>query len=99
TTFNVTLTGTNFIAVATVNAGAGITVSNVTVSNSTTLTATFAIDAAAAPGVRNVTVQTSGGTSGAVTFTVNAAAPTLTNINPPSGVQGATFNVTLTGTN
>src|SRR6202035_4417895 len=53
----------------------------------------------AATGARNVTVTTSGGTSGAQAFTVNLAPPTLTSISPNSGVQGQSVAVTLTGTN
>ncbi len=49
-------------------------------------------------------MTTAGGTSGSVNFTVTTSAPpptapTLASINPNSGTQGATINVTLTGTN
>ena len=96
----VTLTGTNFVAGATIGlSGAGITVSNTTVVSATQITATFAIAANAATGAQNVTVTTSGGTSGAQPFTVNLAPPTLTSISPNNGVQGQGVAVTLTGTN
>ena len=96
----VTLTGTNFVAGATVAvSNPGITVSGVTVVSATQITATFAIAANAATGAANVTVTTSGGTSGAVNFTVNAPAPTLTSVSPSSGAAGASVPVTLTGTN
>ncbi len=96
----VTLTGTNFVAGATIAlSGAGITVSSTTVVSATQITATFTIAANAATGAQNVTVTTSGGTSGAQSFTVNLAPPTLTSINPNSGVQGQSVPVTLTGTN
>ena len=96
----VTLTGTNFVAGATIGvSGAGITVSNTTVASATQITATFAIAANAATGAQNVTVTTSGGTSGAQPFTVNLAPPTLTSISPNSGAQGQSVPVTLTGTN
>ncbi len=73
----VTLTGTNFVAGATIAlSGAGITVSNTTVLSATQITATFAIAANASTGAQNVTVTTSGGTSGAQPFTVNLAPPT-----------------------
>ncbi len=98
----VTLTGTNFIAGATIGvSGAEITVSNTTVLSATQITATFTIAANAATGAQNVTVTTSGGTSGAQPFTVNLAPPTpptLTSISPTSGVQGQSVPVTLTGT-
>src|ERR1700731_1267759 len=96
----VTLTGTNFIAGAAIGvSGAGITVSNTTVVSATQITATLAIAANAATGAQNITVTTSGGTSGAQPFTVNLAPPTLTSINPNNGVQGQGVAVTLTGTN
>ena len=96
----VTLTGTNFVsgAAVTVN-NAGITVGSVAVVSATQITATFTIAANTSPGVANVTVTTSGGTSGAAVFTVNPPAPTLATVSPASGVQGASVPVTLTGTN
>ena len=75
TTFGVTLTGTNFVSGATVAvSGTGVTVSNVNVASSTSLTATFTIGSSAAIGGRNVTVTTSAGTSGAQIFTVTSPA-------------------------
>ena len=66
TTVAVTLTGTNFVVGATtVNVGgAGVTVTNVVVGSSTSLTANFVLDPAAVVGPRTVTVTTAGGTSG-----------------------------------
>lgn len=99
-TVAVTLTGTNFVAGATVGvSGSNVTVSNVTVASGTSLTADFAIASGAALGDRDVTVTTSGGTTAAKTFTVNPPAPTLTAVSPTNGVQGTTVSVTLTGTN
>ena len=75
TTVAVTLTGTNFVVGATTVtvSGAGVTVNNVVVGSSTSLTASFVLDAAAAAGARTVTVTTAGGTSGAQTFTINVS--------------------------
>lgn len=74
-TVSVTLTGTNFVSGATVAvSGSNVTVSNVTVVSATSITADFVIASTAAAGARNVTVTTSGGTSGAQTFTINASA-------------------------
>jgi hypothetical protein len=96
----VTLTGTSFAAGASVStSSSGIVVSNVVVVSATQITATFAIAGSAALGSNTVTVTTNGGTSGTVLFTINAPAPTLSSINPSSGVQGANVAVTLTGTN
>ncbi len=102
----VTLTGTNFMAGATVAvSGGGITVSSVSVVNATTITALFTISGAAAVGDRDVTVTNiapGGGTSGAQTFTVTIAlnpVPVLESVTPNSGNQGAAVNVTLVGSN
>ena len=68
----VTLTGTNFVSGATVAvSGGNVDVINVTVVNSTTITASFGIQPSAAAGTRSVTVTTSEGTSAPQTFTVN----------------------------
>jgi len=68
----VTLTGVNFAAGATVNVtgGTGITVSNVVVASSTTITATFTIAANAAAGTQNVAVTAAGSTSNNIAFGV-----------------------------
>ena len=101
----VTLTGTNFVVGATTVAvsGGGVTVTNVVVGSSTSLTANFVLDPAAATGARSVTVTTAGGTSGAQTFTIDPppppGTPTLTSVSPNQGIRGTTVAVTLTGTN
>jgi hypothetical protein len=73
TTIAVTLKGTNFIPGATSVAVSGtlVTASSVTVTGPGTIVANFTIASGAATGPRNVTVTTSAGTTGAVTFTVN----------------------------
>jgi hypothetical protein len=96
----VTLTGTNFVAGATVATNnAGIAVSAVTVASATQITATFTIASNATIGGANVTVTTSGGTSAPVVFTVNPPPPTLSTIAPATGNLGTAVPVTLTGTN
>src|SRR5271157_5592325 len=100
TSVAVTLTGSNFVAGATVAvSNPGITVGSVTVVSATQITATFTIAANAATGAANITVTTSGGTSGTVVFTVNPPAPVLTSVSPASGVQGTSVPVTLAGSN
>jgi len=77
----VTIDGSGFVSGATVGAGAGITVSNVAFVSSTRLTASFAIDGAAASGAREVSVTNSNGNGGSLpnAFTVSVPAPaTLT---------------------
>ena len=79
-----------------------MTVTNIAVSSETSLTANFVLDAAAAEGLRTVTVTTSIGTSGPRIFTITPpalGAPTLASITPGEGIRGLTITVTLTGTN
>ncbi len=89
----VTLTGTNFVVGATTVtvAGGGVTVTNVVVGSSTSLTASFVLDLAAAAGARTVTVTTAGGTSGAQTFTINLPPPGSATFTFTGGAQ--TFTV------
>jgi hypothetical protein len=74
-----TLTGTNFAAGNTTVsvAGSGVTVSSVSVTSSTTLTASFAVAGGSAFGTQNVTVTTTAGTSNPTLFAV-ATGNTLT---------------------
>jgi hypothetical protein len=59
-TVGVTIVGqnTNFSGVTQVNAGSGITVSNINVANGTTLTAQLAVAPGATLGPRSITVNT-----------------------------------------
>src|SRR5262249_34238022 len=96
----VTLTGTNFVIGATTVAvsGSGVTVGSVTVTDTQHLTTSFTIAANAAPGARNVTVTTAGGTSGAVTFPVTQAATGFT-VSPATGNIAGGIGVVITGSN
>jgi hypothetical protein len=73
--FQVVLTGTNFVTGATVNLSGtttGVTRGAITVSaDGTRITQQWTITTAAAAGARTVTVTTAAGTSGSRTFTVN----------------------------
>lgn len=79
-TVHVTLTGTNFVAGATVTvSGTGITVQNVAVVNGTTITADFVIAPTATAGLRDVTVTTTAGSAKKTqAFNVIAASGPLT---------------------
>jgi len=69
---SVTITGTNFTDATAVSFGAGITVTPFSVVNSTTISATIAINPTAKPGLRTVSVTTPGGTGSLRNgFTVN----------------------------
>ncbi|HMZ22166.1 MAG TPA: hypothetical protein PLD20_29815, partial [Blastocatellia bacterium] len=101
--FTLTVNGSNFINSSTVrwNGNARTT----TFVSATQLTASIPASDIASAGTASVTVfnpTPGGGTSNAVTFTINAAAPapTTTAINPSSGVAGgAAFTLTVSGTN
>lgn len=94
----VTVTGTNFSTDATVTFG-GATATNVSVTNSFTLTV---VTPAHAAGVVDVVVANPGGNSGTGVglFTYDQAlSPTLTNVTPTSGTSIGGTIVTLAGTN
>src|SRR5438105_3984164 len=76
-TVPVTINGSGFASGATVSAGAGITVSNVSIVSATQITATFAIGAASALGPRDITVtnQNGGASTFAGGFTVTSNSP------------------------
>jgi len=110
TSVNVTLTGTGLLGVTSVNApgSPNISVSNVTVVNDTTVTATLTMQPATALGLHNITVTTAGGNSNAVSFRVTGATlafsapvPVLTttpaNTSTKNGV--VTVSNTATGAN
>ena len=82
-TINVTLTGTRFISPMTIDAGSGITVSNVNVTSPTTATATFTIAANAVPGPRDLTVTTADGISNPMMY------PIPTRIDPGQKISGS----------
>ena len=92
----VTITGTNFIAGATVTFG-GTAATNVTVVSGTSITATTPAHAA---GAVNVVVTDSSGSATLTNgFTYVASAPTISKISPNSGSTSGGTAVTITGTN
>lgn len=66
----VTLSGKGFAEGVSISAGSGVTVSEITVSSSTSMSATFSVDANATVGNRDVTVTVNGQTSNSKTFAV-----------------------------
>ena len=95
----VTVTGTGFLAGATVTLG-GTAATGVTPVNSTTITATTPAHAA---GAINVVVTNSDTQSGTLTqgftyTTVSNPAPTLTGVSPASGTAAGGTAVTISGT-
>ena len=99
-TVPVMIDGNGFASGAIVSAGAGITVSNVAFVSSTRLSASFAIDGAAAAGGRDVVVTNPNGGGGSLAnaFTVNVAAPVVvSSMSPSQGTAGSTVAVTIDG--
>jgi hypothetical protein len=98
-TIDLTITGTYFTGATSVSFGAGITVNSFSVGSATQISANITIGPAAAPGFRDVSVTTPGGTDSLASgFMVTCASPTVTSLNPNQGGQGQTLSVTITGT-
>ena len=94
----VTITGTGFLAGATVSLG-GTAATNVAVANSTSITATTAAHAAGAVNVVVTNTDAQSGTlSNGYTYTAINPAPTVTGIAPSSGPASGGTGVTITGT-
>jgi hypothetical protein len=99
--FTLTVNGSNFVSGSVVQVnGAGRTTTFV---SSTQLTATVVAGDIASAGTLSITVingAPGGGTSGAVTLTVNNPAPSLASISPTSvGAGGGNFTLTVNGSN
>ncbi|MFN7996373.1 MAG: SBBP repeat-containing protein [Bryobacteraceae bacterium] len=96
-TLAVTLSGSGFLPGATVSVNnPGVTVSGVTVVSASQITATFAVGANAAQGAANVTVTTTGGTSGPVSLTVAPGIVLSINGLPGTITPGQQPPITLT---
>jgi len=100
TPLDITISGANLIGATQVDLGAGVVVNSFTVLSSNRITANASLSADAAIGSRDVAVVTPGGsvtlTGG---FTVKQALPAIASVSPDQGSQGATFNITINGTN
>ena len=91
----VTITGTNFIAGATVKIG-GVAATNVVIVNSTSITAKTPAGAA---GSKPIVVTTTGGsTTQSVVFNY-IAPPSITSVSPSSGTIAGGTNITIVGIN
>ncbi|MGD0911310.1 MAG: Ig-like domain-containing protein, partial [Terracidiphilus sp.] len=76
----------------------GISVTGITVQSLTQATVNIQIPNSVPVGTYNVTLTTGGEVATILGgFTVGNGAPSITNVNPPTGTQGITENVTLTG--
>ncbi|WP_439639477.1 hypothetical protein [Nevskia sp.] len=99
----VTLVGQNvsFTDASVVSFGDGITVTGTTLVDATTLTATISVAADAAPGFRDVTVNTAGVTAAILSgFQVTVPPADIVSVTPGSGSRGASgLAVTIVGEN
>jgi hypothetical protein len=93
----ITITGTNFVAGATVSVG-GSAATGVTVVNATTITASTPAGAAGTVSV-TVTNADGQGASLANAFTYNVTAPTISSVSPNTGLTTGGTPITITGTN
>jgi hypothetical protein len=94
----VTITGTGFLAGASVTIG-GTAATNVVIVNSTSITATSAAHAAGSGNVVVTNSDTQSGTlPGGYTYVNPTPAPTITGIAPASGPAAGGTPVTITGT-
>jgi uncharacterized repeat protein (TIGR01451 family) len=94
TTLNIALEGENFSSPLTIDAGTGITISNISVVSDVRATATLTVAPGAALGPRSMTVSTSLGTSGPFAFTVVPPYPDLSITSSHTGVIGVGFDAT-----
>jgi uncharacterized repeat protein (TIGR01451 family) len=83
-TVKITLRGSGFTSPLAIDAGSGVTVSNVTVTSVFQATAMLTIAANAATGLRNMKVTTSLGTSGSVPVSVAPPFPDLSIVSSKS---------------
>lgn len=95
---DVSLTGTNFAAGMTLEAGDKIAVSDIQVTSSTTATAKLTVGATASPGSVDVKVGTPGGTSTPVSFTITDPFPDLSIVSSHTGNFGVGFDETYSVT-
>ncbi|MBC7925675.1 MAG: Ig-like domain-containing protein, partial [Bryobacteraceae bacterium] len=101
-TLDVTITGsfTGFTAASVADFGAGITVNSTTLLSASQVRANITVSAIAAPGLRNVAVNT--GTENASklnAFEVIAGQSTILSVTPATGRQGQSVTVQITGQN
>ena len=95
-----TFTGQHFVVGSTqVTATAGLAGMGVMAASTTSITENVLITLSAPLGDAEFEVATGAVHSDPLVFTVLPPAPTLTDVTPGAGAQGATVAVTLTGTN
>jgi hypothetical protein len=100
TTIDIIIVGTNLGGTSDIQLGAGIIVNSFAVINATQISASVTITSGAQSGSRDVSVTTPGGSYALPgSFRVKQALPTILAVTPNNGSQGATLNISITGTN
>ncbi len=98
-TLAVTIWGSYFTGASAVSFGPGIAVNSYNVNSSVQIVANVTINGAAAPGLRDVSVTTPGGTGSLSNAFAVLALPIVDTITPAYGVQGETLDVVIAGSN
>lgn len=98
-TLDVTVWGGFFTGASAVSFGPGIAVNSYNVNSSVQIVANVTINGAAAPGLRDVSVTTPGGTGTLNNGFAVLALPIVDAVTPAYGVQGETLDVVITGSN
>lgn len=97
----ITITGTNFLAAASVEfSGTGITVSSTVIVSASQITCEFSISASAAAGPRDITITNTDSQSvtKSAGFIIEYEAPTITSVSPGECPQGNSVQLKITGT-
>ena len=99
-TLNVIIDGKNLTGANEVRLGAGVAVNSFAVLSPNQISVNITILPGAAPGARDVTITTPGGS---VTlnnsFTVEQGLPTIVSVSPTEGNQGTSLSVLISGSN
>jgi hypothetical protein len=95
----VTIIGDTLQDVQSVDCGSGITVVSFAIITAQKITAAINISEYATPGVRDVTLLTSKGYQATVGFTVLAALPSITYIDPSFAYPGDSLRIVVNGKN
>jgi hypothetical protein len=98
-----TITGTDFSGATAVSFGPGITVTGYTVKSSTQIATGITVGGSAAPGIRDVSVTTPGGTAvldgGFAVMAVPSSGPFVSGVAPGAGRCGEGLEVAVSGSN
>ncbi len=98
-TLDVTIWGSYFTGASAISFGPDTTVNSYNINSSVQIVANITIGGSAAPGLRNVSVTTPGGTATLTNGFAVLALPVIDTVDPGYGAQGETLDVAITGAN